>query len=543
MTRSLRISRFGRRGLVPFLLVSFFGLFAGAWPSGTRADDAALEIPDSCTSIMVGRLASSDGSVMTAHSCDGNYRTWLNIVPAEKPGEGAKTKIFAGRLHTEFPSDTVGVAEKGEVPQAAETFAYLNTAYPCMNEHQLAIGETTIGGRRELLNPDGRLFIEEIERLMLQSCRTAREAIQLAGRLINEFGYGDFGECLTIADPKEVWHFEVFGAGLGQPGGVWAAVRIPDDEVGVSANIPRIAELDLSDPDRFMASDNVLTLAEKKKWWDPKSGEPFKFWKAYSGTKPFSTREYYILSTLAPSLNLSMDAAELPFSVKPQAKLSVRDVLKYYRETYAGTDFDSTKNLLAKAWNSDKLDKSPVANPWMSRDLIALFNTLKPGAVDAKRTIAIAGCSYATVLQCRSWLPDPVGGLCWFAFDNPALSPRIPIFAGVKSLPPGFEYCAQHRFRTDSACWAFRRANRLATVRWGVAQPYVDAARNELENKAFAELPDIEKKAAEIFQAAGGGPEACAAYLTSYSGDFARAAIRKYEELGDTFWTLFGRGF
>jgi dipeptidase len=179
----------------------------------------------------------------------------------------------------------------------------------------------------------------------------------------------------------------------------------------------------------------------------------------------------------------------------------------------------------------------------MSRDLIALFNTLKPGTVDAKRTIAIAACSYATVLQCRSWLPDPVGGLCWFAFDNPALSPRLPIFAGVKKLPPGFEYCAQHRFRTDSACWAFRRANRLATVRWGVAQSYVDTARNELENKAFGELPDIERKAAAILQAADGGPDACAAFLTNYSGDFARAAMQKYRELGDTFWTLFGRGF
>ena len=528
---------------VPLLLSVLFIFLAGALPTETRPQDAVLEIPQSCTSIMVGRLASSDGSVMTSHSCDGNYRTWLNVVPAEKPGPGAKTKIFAGLLHTESPSDMVGVAEKGEVPQAAETFAYLNTAYPCLNEHQLAIGESTIGGRRELQNPDGRLYIEEIERLMLQGCRTAREAIRLADRLIKDYGYGDAGECLTIADPKEVWHFEVFGAGLGQAGGVWAAVRIPDDEVGVSANIPRIAEIDLGHPDRFMASDNVFSLAEKKKWWDPKSGQPFKFWKAYSGVKPFSTREYYILNALAPSLNLSMDAEELPFSVKPQTKLSVRDVLKFFRETYAGTEFDPTKNLMVQARDSDKMEKSPAANPWMSRDLVALLNTLKPGTVEAKRTIAIAGCSYATVLQCRSWLPDPVGGLCWFAFDNPALSPRLPIFAGVKKLPPGFEYCAQHRFRTDSACWAFRRADRLATVRWGTARPYIETARDEFEDKAFGELPDIEKKAVEILRAGNGGPDACAAYLTNYSGDFARAAVRKYEELGDTFWMLFGRGF
>ena len=286
---------FGGRGLRRFsgavLLVT--AVIALGWAAqAPEVRPAGLpDIPQSCTSIMVGRLASTDGSVMTSHTCDGNYRTWLNIVPAGKPGPGAKTRIVAGLLHTEFPADTQGVADKGEIPDVPETFAYLNTAYPCLNEHQLAIGESTINGRRELHNPDGRLYIEEIERLMLQRCRTAREAIRLAGQLIKDYGYGDWGECITIADPKEVWYFEVFGAGLGKPGGVWAAVRIPDDEVGVAANIPRISELDLKNPDRYLASDNVLALAQEKKWWDPQSGKPFKFWRAYSGEKPFSTRE------------------------------------------------------------------------------------------------------------------------------------------------------------------------------------------------------------------------------------------------------------
>lgn len=441
-----------RRVFYPVLLVALgLALLLAAWASTPGPAAERIDLPQSCTSLMVGRLASTDGSVMTSHTCDGNYRTWVNVVPASTPGPGAKTKVYAGLLHTEFPADTQGVAEKGEVPQSAETFAYLNTAYPCLNEHQLAIGESTIGGRRELRNPDGKLSIEEIERLMLQRCRTAREAIALAAGLVKEFGYGDDGECLSIADPKEVWHFEIFGAGLGQTGGTWAAVRIPDAEVGVAANIPRIGELNLKDPDRFLASDGVTRLAEQKKWWDPKSGEPFKFWKAYSGEKPFSTREFYILNTLAPSLKLKADAEELPFTVRPEKKLSPRDLLRFFRETYAGTDLDALRNLRVKAPGSDELVRSPVANPWMSRDWVSLLNTLKPGAVDAKRTIAIAGCSYATVIQCRSWLPDPVGGLCWFSFDNPALSPRIPIFAGVRSLPPGFEICAQHRYRQDSA--------------------------------------------------------------------------------------------
>jgi len=500
-----------------------------------------------CTSIQVGRLASADGSVMTAHSCDGNYRQWLNVVPAAKHAEGATTKVYMGKMHTETSTDLRNVTEKGELPDVLSTYAFLNTAYPCLNERQLAIGETTIMGKRQLFNGSGMLMIEEIERLMLERCSTAREAIKMAGELVKQYGYGDSGECITIADPKEVWHFEIFGAGLDQKGGIWAAVRIPDDHVGISANIPRIGELNLKDPDHYMASDNVISYAVDKGWWDPKSGAPFKFWKAYgfSGQKPFSIREFYVLSTLAPSLNLDMNAPELPFSVKPDKKVSVRDVLKFYRETYDGTQYDSTKNLTVKARSGDQLVKSPVANPWMSRDLIGLFNTIKPGTVEPFRNIAISGCAYATVLQCRGWLPDPVGGVCWFAFDNPGQSARIPIFAGVTELPPSFEVCAQHRFRTDSAAWAFRRANRLATVRWGEAKEIVAKTIAEFEDRAFQELPYVEKIAAGLY---GKGETEDAikkakVYLTKYTGDFARAAMSKYWELGDKFWSMFGRGF
>jgi len=327
---------------------------------------------------------------------------------------------------------------------------------------------------------------------------------------------------------------------------VWAAVRIPDDHVGVSANIPRIGELDLDNPDFYMASENVFSVAEEMGWWDPTSGEPFKFWKAYSGRKPFSTREYFVLSAMAPSLNLTEEAKELPFSVKPDKKVSIRDVLAYYRQTYEGTDFDMTKDLLVKkSQRSAELTKSPVASPWMSGDMVRLLETLKPGVVDRKRTIAIAACAYSEVLQLRDWLPDPIGGIAWFAFDNPGQSPRIPIFAGVTELPPSFERCGQHRFRMDSACWAFRRANRLATVKWGRTKRHIDGAVNEFEERAFTDLPDLEKKALEIYKAEGSNPDAkkLREYLTKYTNDFARAAMHKYIELGDQFWTMFARDF
>jgi len=518
--------------------------FLTAAPGPSQEAQGLLTGKDACTSIMVGRLASADGSVMTAHTCDGNYRQWVNIVPHAKWPVGSTTKIYAGKMHTEFATDTRGLVLKGEIPQVPETYAFLNTCYPAMNEAGLAIGETTIGGKEQLENPEGKFYIEEIERIILERCKTAREAIKLAGELIKTYGYGDSGECITIADSKEVWHFEVFGEGPAKIGGVWAAVRVPDDHVGVSANIVRIGEINLKDPDHTMASDNVFQVAQDLGLWDPKK-EPFKFYKAYGGIKNFSMREYYIFSTLAPSLKLDFNAAELPFSVKPEKKLSAQEVLRMYRETYEGTEFDKTKNLLVKKRNSEEMEKSPIANPWMTGDIINLVNTLKPGTIDNRRTIAIAGCAYATLLQCRDWLPPGIGTVCWFAFDNPGQSARFPIFAGVTELPSSFEICAQHRFRLDSAAWMFRRANRLATLRWGATRKIIEDTIKEFEDRAFMELPMVEKKALELFnsKAPDKEPMTWQQYLTKYTNDFAKAAMQKYMELGDRFWTMFARGF
>jgi dipeptidase len=543
-----------KRAFFLSLVISLF-LLASVFPA---AAEKPAQTPwpaewDSCTSIEVGRLATVDGSVITCHTCDGPYRTWLNIVPHQKWPDKAMNKIYSGKMHTETPGDLQGILQTGEIPQVPETYQFLNTAYPCLNEHGLAIGETTIGGRQELVNSEGAFMIEEVERIMLERAKTAREAIKLAAELVKQYGYGDYGECITIADGKEVWHYEIFGAGPLQKGAVWAAVRIPDDHVGISANIPRIAEINLKDPDHYMASDNVFQVAQDMGWWDPKSGKPFKFWEAYSGRKPFSTREYFVLSTLAPSLKLTMDMPELPFSVKAEKKLSVRDVLRIYRDPYAGTDLDMTKNLLVPKQQgrrdqaaqsaqpaTPEMVTSPIASAWMPREVIRLINALKPGTINMPRTIPISGCSYATVIQVRGWLPPAVGAVCWFAFDNPAMSARIPIFAGATELPPSFEVCGQHRFRLDSADWAFRRANRLATIRWGATKAQVEGTIAEFEEKAFADLPMLEKKVQDILasKTPDKEPFTVTQYLTKYTNDFARAAIQKYLELGDKFWML-----
>ena len=516
-----------------------------------------IETDEGCTSIMVGRLASTDGSVMVGHTCDGNYRTWANIVPHKKHDKGSTKKIYWGNLHTEFVTDMRGKILKGEVPEVEETYSYVNVAYPSLNEKQLGFGETTINGRDELRNDEGWFLIEELQSLALERCTTARDAIKLMGSMATKYGYGDYGECLTVADTKEVWQFEIFGAGPSEKGAVWAAVRIPDDYIGVSANIPRISEINVKDPDHYLASENVYTLAKEMGWWDGK--EPFKFWKAYSGKKPFSTRELYIFKTFAPSLNLSMDMDELPFSVKPEKKVSLQDVLKMYRETYEGTDNDMTKNLSVPkfmrsreeivkdsiAGKTPDMMKSPIANPWMGGDVMRLLNTLKPGTVSPTRTIAIARCSYSQVVQLRGWLPNEIGGVAWFSFDNPAQSPRFPIFAGALELPKSFEICGQQRYREDAATWWFRRTNRLATIQYGRTRGIMEKAAAEFEQKAFTDLPMMEQHVQEMIKADGSdaGHLKVREYLTMYTNTSARAAMMKWWEMGDQFWGMFSGGF
>lgn len=505
--------------------------------------------PESCTSIMVGKNASTDGSVITSHTCDGNYRTWMDVVPANAYDHDTIAEVYTGRMHTDLSTGSRGMKLKGTVPQPGKTYRFLNTAYPCLNEKQLGIGETTITGRDTLRNREGMFYIEELERLALQRCTTAREAIALIGELVEQYGYGDSGECLTIADPKEVWHFEIFGEGPDKVGGVWAAVRIPDDHVGVSANVPRIGALNLKDKDNYMASKNVKDVAKKLGLWDGK--EPFNFWKAYSGKnymgepKNYSVREFFIFNALAPSLGLKEDMEELPISIKPDSLVSVEKVMNLLTETYEGTDKDPIRNLKVtrkvKGQENPDTITSPAANPWMSRDVSSMINAVAPGSVSTHRTVSVPQCAYSTVIQLRDWLPDNVGGVAWVAFDNPGQSPRIPIFCGTTDLPASFKVCGQHRFDDGAAIWAFRKANKLATMKWGASRKAMEKAYNRFQTKGSTEMPFVEARYKAIAETAG--EDAANEFLTDYTADFAAATMARWNEMADQFWNAYGRGY
>lgn len=517
--------------------------------------DSDGRTPLSCTSIMVGKKASTDGSVITSHTCDSWYRTWMKMVPAKDHKAGTKTAIYEGRMHTQSAEDSTKMYKKGEIPQVSHTFRFLDTAYPCLNEKQLGIGETTITGRKELRNKQGMFMIEELERIALERCSTARDAIRLMGELIKQYGYGDSGECLTIADKNEVWIFEVFGEGPKKIGGVWAAVRIPDDHIAVSANICRINKIDTNDKENYMYSDNLFDVAKRMKLWDGK--EEFSFWRVFSGgnyfneKKNYSVREHFIMNALAPSQQFSDQVEDLPLSVKPDEKVSVERVMQLLGSYYEGTAKNlSGRHMIPNPKRKDKDGKivesepdsivSPFSNPWMRPDEINMYYAMGDSTMKNIRTVSVPWCAYSTVIQLRSWLPDEVGGVAWVALDNPGQSPRFPIFCGTTKLPKMLEICGQHTDRDDAALWHYRKANRLATVRWGTYRKTMEPARDYFIDKGMRELPFVEKAWQELHAT---DTKKAQQMLNGYTADFFGATIIRWDEMARHFWRQTWGGF
>lgn len=490
---------------------------------------------DACTSLLVGKKATADGSTITSHSCDSRTdRTWINVVPARKYRSGQMTKIYKDSKNTRFYKDPKAVSV-GEIPQVAETYAYINTAYPVMNEYQLAIGESTFGGKKEMVSDKGLLDCPELYRLALERAKTAREAIKLIDELTKEYGYNDGGECFTFADPNEVWYFEILGPGKDKIGAVWAAVRIPDDNVGVVANLSRIREINLKDPDNFMASDNVFSLAQEMGFWKPESGKPFEFCYAYADRNSMGCRrrEWIALNIAAPSLKLDPNAENYPFSVKTEKKFSIKDVLDLFRNYYQDTEFDMTANITSKD-KDGKVIKSPVANPFMNNEYKELFK------VKSERTIACQRATYVQITQSRNWLPNEIGGIVWLGYDNPVTTPHTPFYAGIKTVPKSYMVDGREKFRRDCAWWAFRQVSQLCYFRFQEMSKDVEKVWSEIENNAFAQQAVFEKKVLDIYKK---DKAKAKKMLTDYSVKMAESAVNRYWNLTDELWSKYTNKF
>ena len=372
------------------------------------------------------------------------------------------------------------------------------------------------------------------------------------GSLAEEYGFADNGECLTVIDKNEAWFFEIYGSGKSgsKPGALWVAQRIPDGHVGISANVPRIGTVDFSDQENFIYASDLRERCKELGLWDGKS--PFKFYKMVSeegeNGKNFSHREVFVFNTLDPSLGLSMKDEEIPFSIKPRQKVSARKMFELYRSTYEGTDFDMLKNLNTevKRWTRNEQgelvaisDTTCPVSPYMTNAMRSLLNTLKPGTVSWAYTISVIQCSYSEIIKLRNWLPDEVGGVAYFAFDIPALTPRVPIYAGQTKLPAGFDVCGQKRYRQDAAIWKFRETNRLAAFGWNRTAGMMRKALEEYDDMLFDDAPLLEEKTVKLIKE--GRREEAIELLNSYCSRLSASQQKTWEELKAEFWNIFAR--
>jgi dipeptidase len=520
------------------LFVAFLMLTASV--SAQDKPDWQNGVPEACTSITVGKQASFDGSVMTSHTDDSHRtRSWMNIVPEERHGRRDKVKMYKRVADDSGPMPAYKHKPIGEIPQVRETYGYINTAYPCMNTEQLAIGESTFGGRESLVSDEGLIDCQRLIKLMLQRCTTAREAIKTGGELLKKHGWNDAGECLTIADTKEVWHMEIVGPGKGKTGAIWVAQRVPDDEVSVNANAARIQEIDLENTDYYMASENIFDMARDSMWWNQATG-PFRFADAYAPESRESMaarrREWRVLSIMNPSLGLDPEARDYPFSVKPANKVTLEKMIEIFKDYYEGTPYDMISHIKKVTEEGDTIPH-PMASPFMPYDAYDLFDIHGGWGDLGERTIARWYTMYATITQSRDWLPDEIGGLVWLAQDNVATSVYIPVYCSVTDLPHSYKVPGRKGFNRQSAWWAFNRLSTLASQRWNDMRHDVDSVMIPLQQEIFESQRHAEKEAMSM------RTKHTIDHLTRYTGEWGNRVVKEAWDLGDFLWTKYEEKF
>jgi dipeptidase len=483
-----------------------------------------------CTSVLVTRGASADGGVMITYhgDCAGGFST-LGIAPAadHKPGE-----MIEIAPTTEGPCPSVG----GKIPQVPHTYQVFSGL---MNEHQLALAETTFGGRKELENPKALMRYPMLMQIALQRAKTAREAIDVMTKLVAEHGYADEGESISIADTQEAWVLEIVGSGPGGKGAVWVAMRVPDGHISCHANQSRIGEFPRNDPANCIFSDNVESFAVSRGWYDPKSGQPFRFYDAYCPPTPLSrriceARVWSVFRRAAPSLHLSPDyhrakpgSQPYPFSLKPDRKLSVADVFALLRDHYEGTEFDMTQGI----------DAGPYGLPRRWRPLVFKIDGVEYAW---ERPIATQQTAFSSISQSRAWLPNPVGGVIWFGMDDSYTTCYLPFYCCIDAVPKSFAAGTIKKFSWDSAWWVFNVAANYAYPRYSQMVPEIQAVQKEIESDLLALQPAVEKTAVELSKSS---PNLMRRYLTDYCVMHGEQTVGRWQALVEHLITKYNDGY
>ena len=472
---------------------------------------------EACSNFIVGKKASVDGSVMCSYSADdyGMFQ-YLCHYPAAKHAKGEMRKIFdwdSNKYH-------------GEIPEAAETYNVIGN----INEWQVTIGETTYGGREEMVDSTGIMDYGSLIYVALQRSKTAREAIKVMTTLANTYGYNSEGETFTICDPNEAWIMEMMGKGAGSKGAVWVALRIPDDAVCAHANQSRIGKFNMKDKKNVMYAKDVVSFARSKGWFKGKDAD-FSWKMAYakpdfSGRRFCDARAWAMLNhfyDMSPYLDWALgknpDAQDMPLWVVPNKKVSVQDVENVMRDHYEGTP-------LSVADGSD-IGGGIWEMPYRPTPLMY--------KVDGKqyfneRPVSTQQSGFVFVSQMRSWLPREIGGVFWFANDDANMAAFTPVYCSMTERPecyntPGAD--ALH-FSKKNAYWVCNMTSNMVYPRYSLMFPTLKEVRDSLDNSYFAAQAGVEKKAQELYAQ---NPQAAVKYLNDYSVEKAQQMLGRWNQL------------
>lgn len=470
-----------------------------------------------CTNFIVGKKASKDGSVIVTYNAD-DYGMFIGLChyPAGTHPKGAMRDIVNWDTHKYI----------GQIPEAPVTYNVIGN----INEYQVSIGETTYGGREEMVDPTGGIDYGSLIYLGLQRSKTAREAIKVMTSLAEKYGYCSEGETFTIADPNEAWIMEMMGKGPGSKGVVWVAQRIPDDAICAHANQSRIGKFNMKDKKNVLYSKDVIKFARSKGWFTGKDAD-FSWKNAYakpdfSGRRWCDARVWAFFNRwkkgfdryLPWALGKDENAEDMPLWIVPDQKLSVQDVENCMRDHYEGTPM---------ALDSTDMGGGIWQMPYRPTPLEFTVNGKK---YFNERPTSTQQTGFSYVAQLRSWLPREIGGILWFGNDDGNMVAYVPIYCGSTKQPecfntPGAD--ATH-FSMKNAYWVCNWVSNMVYPRYSMMFGSLKAVRDSLEQSYFAAQPAVEAKAQELYKT---DPAQAVAYLNDYSITKAQQMLDRWKQL------------
>ncbi len=488
----------------------------------------------SCTNYLVTKGASVTGSTMITYAADSHVLYGeLYYYPAKDYPAGTMLDIYEWDTGKHL----------GQIPQVSHTYSVVGN----MNEHQVSIGETTYGGREELVDPTAQVDYGSLMYITLQRAKDAREAVKTMATLVDKFGYYSEGESFSIADPNEVWILEMIGKGKGKTGAVWVARRIPDGYVCGHANQARIQTFPLEDGKTSISSKHldkisdpgistvyawdVIDVARKNGWFDGKDKD-FSFSDTYApitfdGARFCDMRVWTFFNKVSKGMEKYWDyvtghelSTRMPLWIKPDRKITNLDMMSFMRDHLEGTPLDMRMDAGA----------GPFHLPYRWRPLDWSVDSDSGKMYCNERATATQQTGFSFIAEARNWLPDPIGGILWFGVDDAATSCYTPMYCGINRVPESFAVGNGDMltYSATSAFWTFNFVANFSYLRYDIMSADVVKVQQELEGNYTSFTPAVDDGALKLYEQ---DPKLARGYLTDYSVNMGNYTVQRWKEL------------